>query len=231
MSGHRASEIIRQRTPEWYIARVGKFTASNFFELMGKPVEKSEQLSKSAINYVQTIARQIYFNEHNLRPENDATRWGMRYEDEALREFGKASGFSIIESGFMIHPLFPDIGATPDAIVVENNDPDRLVLAQIKCPYSQKNHLQYKKKITDAATLKKYRAAIYWQIQGEIWVAGASHSYFVSFDPRLWERKRLHYAMIERDQTAIEQLESIIPKAVELRNEFLEEYRISDFSS
>jgi hypothetical protein len=56
-------------------------------------------------------------------------------------------------------------------------------------------------------------------------VTGASHSYFVSFDPRQSGSKRLHYAMIERDQEAIDELETAIPKAIELRNVFLEEYK------
>lgn len=43
--------MIKQRTNEWYRARTGKFTASNFAKLMAKPAEKSALWSKSALNW------------------------------------------------------------------------------------------------------------------------------------------------------------------------------------
>jgi exodeoxyribonuclease (lambda-induced) len=224
------SSIIKQRTIEWYEARTGKFTASNFSQLMEKPVDKSATWSKSSINYIQDLALQLFLNKYTWRQDNDATRWGMRNEEEALLEFRNASGYKINESGFILHPRFPDAGATPDAFVTENDQSESLILAQVKCPYSQKNHLHYVRKIQDARSLKKCRCAYHWQIQGEIWVTGASHSYFVSFDPRLFGRQRLHYVKIERDQQAIDQLESVIPKAIALRDEFLEEYRNGSLS-
>jgi hypothetical protein len=217
--------IIKQRTEEWYSARLGKFTASNFCALMAKPAYGSDTFPRQALTYILGLTYQLFINKHSLRPDNDATRWGMRHEADALQEFGRVCGFEIHESGFIIHPRYPDVGATPDAIVIEKDQPDKLILVQVKCPFSQKNHLQYAKKINDARSLKKYRSAIHWQIQGEIWVTGASHSYFVSFDPRLKGDQRLHFALIERDQKAIDQMESIIPQAIALRNRFLEDYR------
>jgi hypothetical protein len=217
--------IIRQRTAEWYTARLGKFTASNFATLMSGPVDKSSQFSKSALSYIMEVAMQLYLNKSTFRQDTVATRWGMKKEGEALLEFERVTGFAVNESGFILHPQFPDVGATPDAIVVENNLPGNLVLAQVKCPFSQKNHLQYTRRIHDAVSLKKYRSSIHWQIQGELWVTGASHSYFVSFDPRQWGSKRLHYARIERDQLAAEELEAVIKKAIVLRNEFLASLR------
>ncbi len=169
------STIIRQRTDEWYTARLGKFTASNFCALMAKPADKSATWSKSAINYIQDLALQLFLNEYTWRQDNDATRWGMRNEEKALQEFSNASGFRIKDPGFLIHPGFPEVGATPDAFVIEDNQSESLILAQVKCPYGQKNHL--------------------------------------------------HYAKIERDQLAIDQLERVIPEAITMRDDFLEEYR------
>ncbi len=217
--------MIRQRTSEWYNARLGKFTASHFGDLMAKPANKSSKYSKSTITYIQDLALQLFLQKYTSRPDNDATRWGMRHEETALLEFGKFSGFNVTESGFLIHPSFPEVGATPDATIIENRYSDDIILAQVKCPYSQKNHSKYSRKVMDALTLKKCKSAYHWQIQGEIWVTGAAHSYFVSFDPRQYGRQRLHYAKIERDQKAIDQLESFIPEAIALRNHFVEQYR------
>jgi hypothetical protein len=222
--------MIRQRTPEWYNARLGKFTASHFGDLMAKPAVRSSQWSKSSITYINDLAQQLFLQKYTSRPDNDATRWGMRNEESALFEFGKSTGFNVSESGFLIHPSFPEVGATPDAIVNENQHSDIIILAQVKCPYSQKNHLKYRRKINDAESLKKCRSAIHWQIQGEIWVTGASHSYFVSFDPRHYGNQRLHYAKIERDQNSIDQLESVMPAAIALRDELLHQYQTGKLS-
>jgi hypothetical protein len=216
--------MIRQRTSEWYEARLGKFTASHFSELMAKPAGLRTKWSKTAMSYIQDLALQLFLNEYTFRPDNDATRWGMRNEDLALSEFGRVTGFDIEESGFMIHPVFPEAGATPDAFIRERKLSSDIILAQVKCPFSQKNHLRYIRKIHDAETLRKSTSAIHWQIQGEIWVTGAAHSYFVTFDPRKYGIDRLHYAKIERDQKAIDMLEIIIPEAVSLRNEFFQKY-------
>jgi hypothetical protein len=223
--------MIRQRSSEWYQARLGKFTASHFSDLMAAPADKSSLWAKTSVNYIQDLALQLYLNRFTIRQDNDATRWGMRNEGKALIEFEKTSGFIVKESGFMEHPGFPEAGATPDAFIIENLHSDEIILAQVKCPYSQKNHLKYSRKILDANTLKKCRSAYHWQIQGEIWVTGASHSYFVSFDPRQFGRQRLHYVRIDRDQKAIEQLENVIPRAIELRDDFLKKYKTGDLKA
>jgi len=220
--------MIRQRTDEWYNARLGKFTASGLSALMAKPVTSSSVWSKSAINYIQNLALQLYLNEYTWRPDNDATRWGMRHEEKALHEFGSACRFQVKETGFVLHPRFPEVGATPDAIIVEDYNSQEIILAQVKCPYSQKNHLKYSGKIHDVRTLKKCRSAYFWQIQGEIWVTGASYSYFVSFDPRQTGKLRLHFAKIEPDQNAIDHFERIIPEAIEMRDKFAEQYRTGE---
>jgi hypothetical protein len=66
---------------------------------------------------------------------------------------------------------------------------------------------------------------LYWQIQGEMWVTGAVHSYFISYDPRILGKERLHFVKIDRDENAIEQLETIIPQAISVRDMFLKELR------
>lgn len=219
--------IIRQRTGEWYKARIGKFTASKFATLMARPSDRSLPWSKTALKYIQELALQIHLNEYIESPDNNATRWGMRNEGKALDEFSMATGFKLEESGFMLHPGFPEAGATPDAFVIEKRESAKPVLAQVKCPYNQKYHHYYSEKIKDASTLKKFRSGYHWQIQGEIWVTNATHSYFVSFDPRLTGKPRLHYALIERDNEAIEHLENVIKKASVERDKFLIRYGTS----
>ena len=224
--------IIKHRSPEWYKARIGKFTASNFGVLMSKAADGSDGWSKSAMNCIIDLARQLYENEYHERPDNDATRWGINHEAKAIQEFSRASGLEVADAGFVLHPDFPDVGATPDTIVIDKTQCGKLILAQIKCPYCTQNHLDYTRKIKDSTTLRRSKLHYYWQIQGEMWVAGASHSYFVSYDPRLTKFQQIHYAKIERDEEAIEQLKQVILRAIASRNEILKNLdakRISKF--
>jgi len=217
--------IIKHRSPEWYKARIGKFTASNFGVLMSKAADGSDGWSKSAMDCINDLARQLYENEYHERPDNDATRWGINHEAKAIQEFSRASGLEVADAGFVLHPDFPDVGATPDAIVIDKSQSGKLILAQIKCPYCSQNHLNYTRKIKDSTTLRQSKLHYYLQMQGEMWVTGASHSYFVSYDPRLSGENRMHYVKIERDEEAIEQLRKVILKAIILRNEILSKFQ------
>ena len=51
-----------------------------------------------------------------------ATRWGCNHEKVALEQYkylkgAQHSDLSLSESGFVINPMWPHIGATPDGIV------------------------------------------------------------------------------------------------------------------
>ena len=214
--------MIRQRTKEWYRARIGRFTASNFSNLMSRPANKNANWSKTALNMIEKAAAQLYFDDYYERPDNSATSWGTRNEDLAIKEFQKAISCEIEEAGFLIHPEIDAVGATPDVFIIENGVTN---IAQIKCPYNQEIHLKYGKKITDTKSLKKTKSQYYWQVQGEMWLTNSQSCYFVSFDPRESGDKRLFYALIERDEEAISQLKKQILKSLEKRDEILEAFR------
>lgn len=218
--------MIQYRTPEWYKARIGKFTASSFGLLMANPADKTATWSKSSLNCIEKAVSQIYFNEYSERPDSDSTRWGIRNEALAIQEFVEETKFQYKETGFVLHPKIEDVGATPDAQIIENDHLDEMVIAQIKCPYNQKIHLKYTNKIFDTETLRKSKSEYYWQIQGEMWVTGAKHCYFVTFDPRLRNVRRLHFAKIRRDEEAIRKLSARVIKSIELRNKILREIRL-----
>jgi hypothetical protein len=217
--------MILQRTTEWYKARIGKFTASNFSNLMAKPADKSALVSKSALNCIEKAAAQLYYNRYFERPDNDATSWGNKNEQKAIGLFSKKTNFTNKVSGFIIHPMYPSVGATPDTIVCEPDFQDDLIIAQIKCPFNSNIHLEYWSKIKDNESLKNKKSQYYWQIQGEIWVTNAIHSYFISFDPRMKDDDQLLIVKIKRDEDAINELEKKIIESVELRDSILHDFQ------
>ena len=214
--------MIKQRTKEWYNPRIGKFTASNSGKIMSRSRDESSFWSKTAFNYIEKLAMQVYFNEYLASPDNDATRWGMKYEINAIQEFSRITGYKFNETGFTLHPEINDVGATPDFQVIESDNTSEYIIAQIKCPYNTNNHLKYIDKIHDNNSLKKTKSFYYWQLQAEMWITGAKYNYFISYDPRSTGRKRLHYVKISKDEETINQLKEKTIKAVSLRNEIIE---------
>ncbi|MBN8683948.1 MAG: YqaJ viral recombinase family protein [Chitinophagales bacterium] len=218
--------MIAHRTSEWFKARIGKFTASNFPDLMSKPADKSALISKSALNCIETAAAQLFYNQYHERADSEPTRWGLRYESMAIQVFSERTNFQTKELGFVIHPLISSVGATPDTQVIDFECLDKLILAQIKCPYSSEYHKDYLNKIYDTTSLKKKKSAFFWQMQGEMWITNADYSYFVSFDPRLLGRNEcLHFVKILRDESAINEIEIVIKKSIELRDIILDDFK------
>lgn len=218
--------MILHRTPEWYKIRIGKFTASNFPNLVARPADKNASISKSALNCIEKAAAQLYYNKYQERPDSDATRWGLKYENTAIKFFSERIEMPTQDMGYIEHPDLSSVGATPDTQIIDINQPDKLIIAQIKCPYNAQYHLDYLNKIFDTETLKKKKSEYYWQIQGEMWVTGADHSYFVSFDPRIIGTIGcLHFVKIYRDNDAIERLEGAINQAIILRDTLLDDFK------
>ncbi len=224
----KSANIVLQRTPNWYKARSGKFTASNFGKLMTKPQNKNNFWSKTSLNYIEKTATEEYLGDYYIRPDNKYTKWGTDHEAEALEMFCQATGFRQEDTGFMIHPKIAGIGATPDAKIIEQAESQEMVITQVKCPYNSAYHRKYLEKINDAASLKKVKKDYYWQMQGEMWVSRAVYAYFVSYDPRQNTQEQLHSVVIHRNDDSIELLRQKIDKAMELKAEMILEMERGD---
>lgn len=218
--------MIAYRTKEWYRSRIGKFTASNFPELMAQPSDKNASISKSALNCIEKAAAQLYFDKYHERPDSEPTRWGINNEKKALEVFSQITGLTTQDIGYMQHPLISSVGATPDARVLDIRNLEDLVIAQVKCPFRRSYHQDYTKSIVDNDSLFKKKSAFYWQMQGEMWVTGAAYNFFISFDPRENDiSKQIHFVRIQRDEKAINELSKVIHHSILLRDQLLNDFR------
>src|SRR5690606_38280853 len=98
---------------------------------------------------------QTYYDDYVVSPDSDATRWGIGHEAQAIREFANKSNFVHQEIGLEFHPTIKDIAATPDARIIEDENSNEFIFAEIKCPFKQAIHQNYCSKIFDTTTLKK----------------------------------------------------------------------------
>lgn len=154
---------MEQRSAEWYQARLGKFTASSFADLMsgldtagfkGLIQDKAwERLTGSPIESYTNAAMQ-----HGIDTEAQARDW-YRFN----------SDLEVSEIGFVVHPDFEMVGCSPDGLINDTG------LVEIKCP-QPRAHIET---LANKKLPSKYR----WQVQGQLWITGRTWCDFVSFHP------------------------------------------------
>jgi hypothetical protein len=111
----------------WYRHRAGRITASKMKRVCrSNPDQPSQSLIKSI----------CYPQNHSFT--TNATKWGCTHEDEARKAYSNKmteihENFQIQPCGFVVNPLYPFIGASPDGKV--SCDCCGEGLLEIKCPY------------------------------------------------------------------------------------------------
>ena len=107
-----------QRSPEWYLMRESRLTASDLAGAIGestydKPVDILEKKLGAGLPFTG----------------NFATRWGQQYESVACDIYSAREGVTVEEFGLLPHPTIPFLGASPDGISMETSR-----MLEIKCP-------------------------------------------------------------------------------------------------
>ena len=186
-----------QGTEEWFAARLGKPSASNF----GKLITATGKPSTSADGYInQLIAERLtkqsepfYQNEHMAR--------GTELEPEAREAYEFITGYSVTEYGFILDDS-KEFGCSPDGIVEFIGDITGL---EIKCPAAN-TMVKY---MRDPQSLVK---AYYQQIQGCMLVTGAS-----SWDAFAYHPEMPHVLVtVKRNEEYINQLAEQVKLAVKI---------------
>ena len=114
----------------WFQYRIGRITASKF-----KDVIHTEAKHPS-----QSLIRRICYPE-SFKFKTQATSWGLEHEKTALKEYcaktqRSHSCFTLSESGLVVNPLYPHLGATPDGVVQCACCGKGVV--EVKCPFKCK---------------------------------------------------------------------------------------------
>jgi len=154
-----------QRSPEWFEARKGYLTASQFGDWLTKSGKVAEKAQLTAAS--RCLAD--FFGVPDPSPhENDDMRRGTEMEPLAREEFSNMTGLAVDEIGFAksIHGWF---GCSPDGIM-ENGEG-----LEIKCPRPSKL-IQYHElgELPD-----EYKA----QVHGSMAVTGAKAWHFFAWYP------------------------------------------------
>lgn len=192
-----------QRTEEWFAERAGRITASRMCDVMAlnapevfksgprkgqmKPVN---QMART--NYIRQIAVERLTGIPKEQVSAAALKWGQEVEPAARQAYQAKRGVIVRQSGFVVHPDYDFIGASPDFLV--GNDGG----GEIKCPFARETHMD--------TLLDGLPAEHIEQIQGGMWVCGRQWWDFVSFHPEFPAANRLYIQRVKRDDAFIARL-------------------------
>lgn len=180
-----------QRSPNWFEARKGLFTASQFDQL----ITKTGKASTSVTGLINRYVAEIIVGVPDETFQSEAMLRGKELEDEAIEFLEFTHGFNFQQCGFI--DSLKGYGCSPDGIDLENQ-----IGLELKCP-SAHTHIEY---ISNGELPDKYKA----QVQGAMLVTGFCQWVFMSYHPEI---KPL-VVIVKRDEEYIKALQDILDKSV-----------------
>lgn len=200
-----------QRSEEWFKARLGIPTASDFDKVVATKTTATYK-NFVAEKAAERLAGQPYSELSGRSFTSWEMQWGTDNEPVARLQYALASGNEVAETGLWLHDE-GIAGASPDGFI--NGDGT----LEIKCPNTA-THIETLRK---GSVPSQYR----WQVQGQLWITGRNWCHFVSFDPRLPENAQMIVIDVYRDEQMIARLENEVRdflKEVESMVEFVKKF-------
>lgn len=185
-----------QGTPEWYAARAGIPTASEFDTVMAKGKGGGE--SKTRRTYMLKLIGERLTREPMWSYSNEHMERGKVMEAEARQLYSMVSDLEPVQVGFLRRG---DAGASPDSLVGN----DGMLEIKTKLPHLQLDCILYDELPAE------HRA----QCQGQLWIAEREWVDFVSY----WPGLPLFAKRVFRDEAYIARL----AEAVRVFNDELQE--------
>lgn len=209
-----ATEIdAEQRSDAWFAARLGRATASKFYDIIAGTKNGYAATRK---NYRAELVIERLTGQRIDMYQNAAMLWGVETEDLARTTYMLKTGNIANECSFFAHNALM-CGASPDGLVGDDGS------IEIKAP----NPATHIETLRLGSIPSKYVA----QVQGQLWMTGRQWCDFVSFDPRLPENAQIFIQHVERDDEYIQMLEREVREflaEVEEEVKFVENYKLNN---
>ena len=184
---------MKQRTPEWFAARIGRATASRAADILA--VIKSGEAASRRQFRAQLVCERLTGIPYESYV-NGAMLHGIEQEPFARICFEAKTGATVREVGFIAHPELM-AGCSPDGEIGTDG------LLEAKCPTTAE-HID--------ALLTGMAPKHIPQVQFQLWITGRQFVEFVSYDPRMPERMQLYVQRVRRDDKYISMLEVEVRK-------------------
>ena len=193
-----------QGSDEWFAARLGKVTASEFHEVLNKKSGRKTYMYKLAAEVLSGMTQETYNNAVMER--------GKELESEAREYYSILLGRDIVQVGFVEYSEW--IGASPDGFVGDDG------LVEVKCPNSTTHIINLVKNSMPPQYIP--------QVQGLLWVTGHLWCDFISYDPRMVNRP-FFCIRITRDEEYILNLQMETEKFINELKELISKVKAATF--
>jgi predicted phage-related endonuclease len=188
-----SSEIVEQGSEAWRMAKLGKVSASRISDVMAR---NKSGWGASRTNYMAELVCERLTGVPYESYSNGIMKRGNEFEDEARAAYEFLYSVEIAKVGFVLHPTIAEAGSSPDRFVGEEG------LIEIKCP----NTATHIDTLMGANIPGDYMK----QMQFQMACTGRKWCDFVSYDPRLPQKLRLHVARVPRDNGMISEIEMCV---------------------
>ena len=173
---------IVMHSDAWFQNRLGKFTSSEFYLLMG-----AKGISEGGLSYVyRKIGEELTGLPCRREVSTEATEHGNLYEMENLKMFGNKMGLEFMITQKLITPPDSRHSSTPDALIVHSESQDGLCYnvstVEAKCPMSYDGYIKLWKCKTPM-DVKSKEPKYFYQILHQMWVCGALVGYLSVYHP------------------------------------------------
>jgi hypothetical protein len=209
-------QTIEYGSLEWRKQRLGNFTASEIYKLMGARGGVETQTAQSYI--LEKVAEVLTGIPADMGfTGSAATEWGVQHEPDAREYYEIAFRCEVDLTGYIVADFAPEAGGTPDGIIAAKNKG-----IEIKCPYNSMNHIRYLM-IKNTNQLKIISPQYYWQVQMYMMLSYLDEWDFVSYDPRFTGKKRMFVFTVKRQDEAVARLKTNILLAINQKHEILQQ--------
>ena len=178
---------VTQGEEDWFEARLGKITASNFSKVLSPTGKVSTQIT----GLIDTLVAELLTGEREDTFKSDAMQRGSDLENEALKFVNFTGGYNFEAVGFA--DSGKGYGASPDGI-----DHEKKLGLELKVPLA-KNHVKYLR-------AGKVPNEYFSQIQGSLLVTNYKQWVFCSYHPLM---KPL-VIVVDRDEGYINKLRELL---------------------
>lgn len=206
---------MEQGSDEWKEARLGFFSSSEVFKLIG--TGKKNTFTDVGMTYIKNKLGEKMSGIPVESQDSKSTLWGKQYEPMAREWYCKKFGMVVDEVGFMTHPIIKNFGGSPDGLCYKVGSGDNAGILEIKCPMVYANHIDHLR-IKSVEYFKSEFPDKYWQCVSNMVVCGLNYTDFVSFDPRMNSKMGMFVFRLELDKGDA----SMLIHRIELANAELE---------
>lgn len=176
-----------QGTPEWFAARLGIPTASEFKTIVAVKKDARDKVTRQT--YMRKLAGEIITGLPMESYTNGHMERGHEQEDEARSLYAMMEDCDPLRVGFIRNG---NTGCSPDSLIGENGGLEiKSALPHIQIERLEKNELPSEHRL---------------QVQGCLWITGREWWDFVSYSPKL----PLFVKRIPRDEACIKDIRAAV---------------------